>query len=332
MYIGGGGVRIPGEAFPVAAGSAFSGNFATLFPGAYQVAQSNLGLTYGGTMRATGTTPPVITLTGSLAGAPVPIEVDCTGGGALGVWFGTISFDGGATVAQAFTSAATVPLVGAGTGLTLNIAAGTASTDNVWKATAAANGDQSGNGLNYSQATASKQPLIGVGLNGKVSLIFDGVDDSYVSLLNLPAPGTTNYYCAAVFRQWGWAANATLWGRTSNVPAIGETVFQTTSSPTVSSYTGTAIANGGAPINTWVVAELNRSNNASDTHKFGSTTSTGNSGNNVTTGMEIGTATGVSPGKIEILLLVHTPNLPDWVAFRAAVNSAGGYGVGAVLL
>jgi len=312
---------------PVLPSAGFTGNFATLFPGAYQVAQSDLGLTYGGTMRATGATPPVITLTGALSGVPVPIEVDCTAGGALGAWTGSVSYDGGSTVAQVFTSAATIALVGAGTGLTLNIAAGNAAVDDVWKATASALGDQSGNGSNYSQATASKQPIIGVGLNGKVSLIHSG--SSLVSLLNLPAPATTAYYTAAVFRQLSWGANLTMWGRTSG---LGETVFQTTSTPTLSSYSGTAVANGGAPIGTWVDAELKRSNNAADTHKFGTTTVTASSGNNATTGMEIGSATGTNFGNIELLLLVHTPNLPDWVAFRSAVNSAAGYGVGTVLL
>lgn len=41
---------------------------------------------------------------------------------------------------------------------------------------------------------------------------------------------------------------------------------------------------------------------------------------------------GASFGNFELLLLVYTPNLPDWAAVRAAVNSATGYGVGAVLL
>jgi len=334
MYIGGGGVRIPGEAFAVAAGSAFSGNFATLFPGAYQVVQTDLGLTYGGTMLAsalnTGTT--VVTLTGTLSGSPVPIWVGGNNNAAVGSGANfSVFYDGaGVTEAQNITppSAGTpVALTGAGTGLFASWSAGNGAAGDVYKATCAALADQSGAAKHYSQATASKQPVFGIGLNGKVSLIHSG--SSLVSLLNLPAPATTAYYTAAVFRQLSWGANLTMWGRTSG---LGETVFQTTSTPTLSSYSGTAVANGGAAIGTWVDAELKRSNNAADTHKFGTTTATASSGNNATTGMEIGSATGTNFGNIELLLLVHTPNLPDWVAFRAAVNSAAGYGVGAVLL
>jgi len=337
MYIGGGGVRIPGEAFAVAAGSAFSGNFATLFPGAYQVAQTDLGLTYGGTLLAAvgnaGTT--VVTLTGSLSSVPVPVWAVGTNSAAIGSGANyNIYYDGiGTTVAMNVTPASAgvaVPLTGAGTGLSLTWSAGTCAPGDLYRATCSALGDQSGNGLGYSQATASKQPIVGPGLNGRVSLIHSG--SSLVSLLNLPVPGTTPYYTAAVFRQLSWGSSLTMWGRTSG---LGETVFQSTGgpSPNLTSYSGTGITgNTGAPLGTWVDAEIKRSNAAGDTHKFGATTVTGSSGNNATTGMEIGSATGTSFGNIELLLLVHTPNLPDWVAFRAAVNSAAGYGVGAVLL
>jgi len=77
---------------------------------------------------STGTTPPVITLTGTPYRA-LNLRIECTLGGALLTWTGRWSVDGGATW-TAFTSAATVLM--AGTGVTLNIAAGTANVDNVW--------------------------------------------------------------------------------------------------------------------------------------------------------------------------------------------------------
>lgn len=83
-----------------------------------------------GAVTSTGTTPPVITLTGTPLRS-LNLRVECTLGGILATWTGRWSVDGGVTW-TAFTSAATVLM--AGTGVTLNIAAGAAATDNVWTA------------------------------------------------------------------------------------------------------------------------------------------------------------------------------------------------------
>ncbi len=170
-------------------GGSFNGQFASLFPGAFQVVQSDIGLTYGGTMLATGTTPPVITLTGSLSGTPTAITITDTLVGILGTWQGLVTY--GDSTTQAFTSAATVPLTGAGAGLTLNIAAGVAAGDNVWKATCTGLADQSGNAKNFSQGTSNRQPILTAGLNGKPGLSFDAIATFLDSALILPAPGTT---------------------------------------------------------------------------------------------------------------------------------------------
>lgn len=82
---------------------------------------------------STGTTPPVITLTGQPF-FDINLRVECTTLGALATWELRWSIDGGDTwEAEEVVSAATVALTG--TGLTLNIAAGTAAVDNVWTAT-----------------------------------------------------------------------------------------------------------------------------------------------------------------------------------------------------
>lgn len=85
-----------------------------------------------------GTSPPVITLTGTPA-FPMDLKVDCTLDGARGTWEFRWSVDNGVTwEATGVVSAATVALTlanGTSTGITLNIATGTAEADdNVWTA------------------------------------------------------------------------------------------------------------------------------------------------------------------------------------------------------
>ncbi len=84
-----------------------------------------------------GTTPPVITLTGT-PNRYIDLKVLCTVLGALGTSKIKYSINGGNTYSVAQLTAATIlildPLTGESTGVTLNIAAGTAATDNVWTA------------------------------------------------------------------------------------------------------------------------------------------------------------------------------------------------------
>lgn len=86
---------------------------------------------------STGTTPPVITLTGTPT-MPIDLQVKCTTLGALATWLLKYSIDGGLTYSDIVASAATVemfdPATGLTTGVTLNIAAGTAAVNNVWTA------------------------------------------------------------------------------------------------------------------------------------------------------------------------------------------------------
>ena len=88
-----------------------------------------------------GTTPPVITLTGTPLRA-LNIKVLCTVLGARGTSYIKYSIDGGLNYSTAEVTAATIlmldPLDGlTSTGVTLNIAAGTAAVDNVWTAATA---------------------------------------------------------------------------------------------------------------------------------------------------------------------------------------------------
>lgn len=88
------------------------------------------GLSAPTSVTSLGTTPPVITVTGTPL-REVDLRVEALTTGALAVWTGRYSLDAGVTW-TGFTSAATVVLTG--TGLTLNIAAGTAAVDNRWSA------------------------------------------------------------------------------------------------------------------------------------------------------------------------------------------------------
>lgn len=101
--------------------------------GTYLLGATNVTATFPALSAVTssGTTPPVITVTGTTTD-DVDLQVECTTGGALTTWVFRYSIDGGTTWTSNVTSAATVA-VGA-TGLTLNIAAGSASTNNVWLA------------------------------------------------------------------------------------------------------------------------------------------------------------------------------------------------------
>jgi hypothetical protein len=117
---------------------------------------STLGITLGGTMRAAGTAPPVVTLTGTLTQA-TSILLDMPVGGARGTAQFRWSFDAGATWSAQTLTAATVA-IGA-TGATANFPVGTYNTDNTYKTTVATWADQNAATNNVTQATAASQPL-----------------------------------------------------------------------------------------------------------------------------------------------------------------------------
>ncbi len=310
-------------------GSSASVNFAALFPGAYQVVQTDLGLTYGGTLLDTGGAGPVITLTGTLnAGlTPVPIWVKCTLGGALGVWTFAVYYDGtGTTPAMTGTSSGVpIPLSGAGAGLTLNFAAGVATLNNIWKATCSALADQSGNGLHYSQANAAKQPVIGAGPNGKPELIFDAVDDTMSSTLVTASP----------FKLWMIFRAAVNGG---GCAYCGESVllYCLTGDPSagVTQYAGSAFANSTAMgISTYTRVTASYTNSTSDSMLVGaSAPTTGqNAGASTKLTNAIASNSGIQFAPIRLLALAWMPGGVSTAAADAALNTAGGYGPGAIV-
>jgi hypothetical protein len=322
-----------GMQFSYSVGAAGPLDLKSLFPGAYQVVQTDKGLTYGGTTLATGTTPPVGTLAGTITGAGVPIWFKCTTGGAIGSGAVFSAYADGAGTTPFMTgiapSAGTpVALTGVGAGLTHAWAAGTAATDNVWKATCSALADQSGNGYHFTQAAPGRQPIISIGLNGKVSLLFDGVDDVFTSTCSLPAPGTTPLYGLAVYRVPVWGANHQLLTSTAGGgPGI---YMPPTASPAMQPYCGafTGPATATLPINTWGVVEVYMSNSSADSIRAGTgsdVTGVGTSGNAASGSTQIAeNGTG-----LEFLGLVWSPTQPSLSvrnANRTLLGSSLGYG------
>ena len=309
----------------VAAPPAFDGSFAPLFPSAYQVVQTDRGLTLGGTMYPQGSSPPAITPTGTWTGAVVPIRVECTLLGARGTWQGRVSYDEGATWPQTFTSAAAVALTGAGTGITLNIATGNAATNNVWLATCSGLADQSGNGKHYVGlgSDPAQWPVITLGVNG-VACIANPPSLLGLRLLDsslvLPAT-TTPTMCLAVYRALGWTAGRRLVGNKTfdNHLAI---LQLDGSSPDLEIYGAAAGSRSSAlAINAWGVCEAKWGNSTADYIRLGAAsavtgTNTGSIGPG--TGRQIFAAGDGNYGAFELAALIYTPPV-DTTAFRAAV-------------
>jgi len=132
------------------------------------------GITLGGTLLASGTAPPAV----SLVSAPSTLSglwLDIPTGGGLGAGKVRYSLDDGATYSAPETLAASMTLGGFG----ITFAAGTYNTNNTYKATVAA--WTSLEGYVASQATPGKQPVYSsVAWDGHPSLTFDGVDDILV--------------------------------------------------------------------------------------------------------------------------------------------------------
>ena len=334
MYIGGGGISIPGDPLGASGGVApFSGNFASLFPGAYHFLQSDRGLSYGAVMRANaGNTSGVsFALTGATPAVPVPIWIRITAPGV-----GNVYYDGlgaapamvGVTIVDGFN----IVLTGAGLGMAITPGVGSQVAGDTWKATCSGLADQTPNGINAVQLTPAQQPIVMKGLNGKVTIAGDGLAGFMKVLLALPVPSVTPYYVFAVFRMTDIITNCSLFGRGDASPNTH--IFYCTSATSLDVYDGLDLNNFRlqSGLNTWLELEKKTSNSASDFLKLGTNTVLGSSGNNSQdpSGIQIFASGSGAFGPFELAALTHTPVLPDWVAVRAAINSAAGYGAGNV--
>lgn len=315
----------------------FDGDWSKVFPGAFQLVQPAIGLTYGGTLaKAAGnTSTSVVTLTGELeGGAPVPIWVVCTTTGlAVGAGAKFDVYYNEATDVPAMvnvTPAVGVPrsLEGAGIGVSLTWSAGTAVLGSIWKATCSRLVDLSGNGKHYTQPNAVLQPIVTRGVNGKAGLLFDGTDDVLFSFLSLLAPGTTPYSIFAIYRRPTTLTTFICFGGAGGTaPAVSFTAAQSVSV----NAGGANLVGAGLPTNQWGALDITLSNSIGDRIQNGAgpVTTGVNAGNGAGNSMSL--ANSVAPANFELLALGYVPAaMFNAAAFRALLNTPEGYGTNAI--
>lgn len=296
--------------------------------------QSDLGLTYGGTLLANAgnTSTTVLTLTGSLATTPVPLWAVATNTLAIGAGAAFNIYVDGLGVTPLMSgvvpaAGAPIPLNGAASGLSLTWSVGTSVITDGWKATCAGLADQTANGKDAIQVGVTRQPVITRGLNGKPGLQFDGVNDVLTSTVGTLLAGIHLALIVGRVTALASGANSIIGG-----DGFFGTIYQNT--PT----TFTEYNNVAANAVTFSALTNQRwagvyHNGASDSLRIGSTpiVTGGSAGAGNGNNRHIG-ATGTVPGQfgfLEVFAVIYCP-VQDYSAFDAAINSAAGYGPGSV--
>jgi hypothetical protein len=142
--------------------------------------------------------------------------------------------------------------------------------------------DQSGNGVDFSQATGANQPAYSSSdsdFGNRGALASDGNLKVLTSTLwDPPAPGTINVWMFAVIRQTGWIAGRYLWNGSGATTLYLAQVGVTPA--LVQNNLNQVNSNTGAAINSSVRAEMLFTNSTSDYLKLGSSSVTGASAGN----------------------------------------------------
>jgi hypothetical protein len=302
-----------------------------------QCCQSDLGITLDPTLRASGSSPPVVTITGSL---PIGIRVEITTGGALGVALYRYSADAGVTwIESELTTTSTYAMIGAATGITLNFPTGTYTNDNVYVPVILKWADQSGNGYDYVVAAASvaysfKYNAIG----GFPSLASDQPTSAMVTspAMIMPSPGTTPWFCWCVVKITSRPANVTYAILASNNGNDADMAYYYTHTG-VSIYNASLLtsANGALPNGTWSRCYAYFSASTADFGRGGAQTiSPGTSaGSNPTFGTRQLNTAAFGPGlnaQYEIVAVMYTlgaPTTAELAALDVAVIAKYGTGV-----
>ncbi len=302
-------------------------HFASLFPGAFQVLQTDLGLSYGAAMlpNAGNTSSAGMALSGSIVGVPIPVwitVVDSSG-------HANIYFDGlGVTPAMAGVTAVSgvpIALSGAGAGLSITPSAGGIFPGSTWKATCAGWLDQSGHGNDATQPAQTRQPVITKGLNGKPGLLFDGVDDYLQSLVGSLLSFPYQIVIVGRFLNTALAAQPLVGGF-----AAAGTIY-IPSGAQVSTYNGSAVAFALPSTTAPTRFSATFTNSTSDSLIAGAASATGtNAGPTMQPQHQIAANTDFAQfGNVEIFTVTYTPPT-SLAAFNAAINSPAGYGPGAI--
>lgn len=101
--------------------------------------------------------------------------------------------------------------------------------------------DQSNNGHDFGQASASSQPAYSpTGLNGQATALFDGVDDGFISVDNIPAQ--SSWWGYVVAKPTANGTNPELWAIVSYPDSVaGYILFERASSTTIY-YNGSSLS------------------------------------------------------------------------------------------
>ncbi len=141
---------------------------------------------------------------------------------------------------------------------------------------------------NYAQATAADRPPFTLNdgtLRGMATFAGDGVSDYLTcSSYSTPAPGTTPVYIRAIIKNVTWTVGENIWN--ADQTAIGCSLSQNpTAAPNIRMNNGSAAnTNTGLPVGSWGRIEEQFTNSTADYLKAISTTVTGTSANNNSTG------------------------------------------------
>jgi len=130
-----------------------------------------LGKTYSTTLYAEGTTPPGVTVSGTIP-ENFGLRIEITTGGSRGTAVFRWSSDNGTSWTSSVTTAASVAL--GSSGVNADFAAGTYATDNVYQLKITSWADQGGASNTFAQASLMKAPIPRVLTAGRMGLGFDG--------------------------------------------------------------------------------------------------------------------------------------------------------------
>jgi hypothetical protein len=162
--------------------------------------------------------------------------------------------------------------------------------------------DQSGNARDFTQSLGSnfEPTIVPNSLNGKGTILFDGVDDFYQSAYVPPAPGTTPSWYFIIFRPITATTSATILG-SNNTNRFRLYWANTT---LMASFNGGTQLSGAVTANNWYRGALFFNNDLTDYRRIGSLTVSGsNAGNNVgNVGTYLGAinAAGAVPANVSI--------------------------------
>lgn len=188
----------------------------SLFTGAnlLQGCQSHLGLSYASVMLATGSGAPAAGISGTLTAGliPKPVKVAITGNGTQTTATYSLYLDGGTTVVQSGTCAASVAIAGL-PGLSVTFPVGAYTTLHSYQAVTSAWGDPAGTDANGYTFASTKQPIITPGFNGYPGLLLDGVDDVGINT-TLTCPAVTSM--RIIYRLVTFAAATPISGPNTN--------------------------------------------------------------------------------------------------------------------